>query len=281
MSAPAWHARRLASSRPGSMVKIVVLAVVVGACLVRWERYGRANPLLVPAPTAIVTAFFDLLASGDLLSALATSARLFFAGLALSAVIGVGLGFLLGRDRVSRLTLGPYLSALYVTPEIVFVPILAVWLGYTFEARLVVVVLAAVFPILYNSMAGAREAPTLEEMARSFGASKLRIILSVVAPGAVAFIIAGVRVSIGRAIVGVVSAEAFLRLEGIGGLIFLYGSQFSPDYLVAAILVLPLVGLGLTYLLGLLERLTMPWRGSQRNPPISAQYRVRSQQEGT
>ena len=227
-----------------------------------WEYFGRTgNPLILPPPSDVAAAFVDLVVSGRLWEALWPSLRLLAAGFALSLVVGVCLGILIGRSRAADLTFSPYLAALYATPDIALVPIILVWFGFGFSGRVVVVFLSAIFPILYNVTAGVRQAPAdLIDVARSFGAGRARTMLQVILPAAVPFIMAGVRLSIGRAVVGMAVAEVYLRLGGIGGLIYAFGARFVTDYLIASILVLPILGIGLTRLLAILERRIAPWK---------------------
>lgn len=227
-----------------------------------WEIYGRmANPLIFPPVSDVLAAFVDLVTSGRLWEALWPSLRLLAAGFALALVVGLVLGVVIGRSRVADLTFSPYLAALYATPDIALVPIILVWFGFDFSGRVVVVFLSAIFPILYNVTAGVRQAPTdLIDVARSFGAGRMRTLFQVILPSAVPFIMAGIRLSIGRAVVGMAVAEVYLRLGGIGGLIYAFGARFVTDYLIASILVLPILGIGLTRLLAILERWIAPWK---------------------
>lgn len=241
----------------------LVASVVFAVCFfAAWEIYGRmGNPLIFPPFSDVLAAFIDLVVSGRLWEALWPSLQLLAAGFALALVAGLVLGVLVGRSRIADLSFSPYLAALYATPDIALVPIILVWFGFGFSGRVVVVFLAAIFPILYNVTAGVRQAPTdLIDVARSFGASRARTLFQVILPSAVPFVMAGVRLSIGRAVVGMAVAEVYLRLGGIGGLINAYGARFVTDYLIASILVLPILGIGLTRMLAILERRIAPWK---------------------
>lgn len=227
-----------------------------------WELYGHlGNPVILPPVSQVVAAFFDLLISGRLLEALAPSLWLLFLGFSIAMVAGLVLGVLIGRSRLADLTLSPYLAALYATPSIALVPIILVWFGFGLSGRVLVVILAAVFTMLYNVTAGVREAPQdLIDVAHSFNASRFTVLFQVILPAALPFIFAGIRVSIGRAVVGMAVAEVYLRLGGIGSLITAFGARFVTDYLIATILVLPMIGIGLSKLLAYIERRVAPWR---------------------
>jgi ABC-type nitrate/sulfonate/bicarbonate transport system permease component len=249
---------RLMSSPWG---KHVPIAAALLAILTGMELAGRlGDGLIFPPATAVFAALVDLITSGRLLEALIPSLQLLFSGLGAAVLVGTASGFLVARSRRVDAVTAPYVAALYATPEIALVPILVVWFGYDFPGRFVIVFLAAVFPMLYNVSAGVRTAPRdLEDMAVSFVVPRWSILTQVVFPAALPFVIAGLRQSIGRAIVGMIVAEAYLRLGGLGGLVFIFGARFSTDYLLAAILVLPVLGLALTKLVDLGERRFAPW----------------------
>lgn len=238
------------------------LLVATGVLLAVWEVYGRLKQsIILPPPSQVGEAFMDLVLSGRLLEAAIPSLQLLAAGLTASAVAGVAIGFLVARVPLADRLFGPYISALYATPEIALIPILIVWFGYGFTGRFVIVFLAGVFPMIYNVRAGVRAAPgDLEDMARSFDARRSTILLRVVLPGSAPFIVAGLRQSIGRCVVGMILAEAFLRLGGLGGLVFTYGARFATDYLMASVIVLPVLGVVLTRSVDLLYLRMSPWR---------------------
>ncbi|HET7388626.1 MAG TPA: ABC transporter permease [Nocardioidaceae bacterium] len=245
---------------PSLRVKQLVTAVcVIGA----WQIYGMIlNSIVLPPPSKIAVAFWNLLVGGDLLPALGSSLRLLVIGFATAFVLGTLLGIVLGRYRVLDYTLGPYVSALYSTPEIALIPLILVWFGFGLGGRVVVVFLASFFPILINTYAGVRDAPShLIEVARSFGvSSEVGLLRRVIVPAATPFIMAGIRLAIGRGVVGMAVAEVYLRLGGIGALIVQYGAVFKTDYVIAAILPLPVLGIGLTRLSAVLERRFQAWR---------------------
>lgn len=228
-----------------------------------WEVCGRFvfEPIVFPPVSAVVVAFVDIL-FGPLPGALAQSLQLLVIGYAFSLVLAAILGVALGRYRLADRTIGPYAYGLYATPPIALVPLVLVWFGFGLGGRVVVVFLAAFFPILINIYAGVRDAPQgLIEVARSFGVtSEPGLLRRVVIPAAMPFVMAGVRLGIGRAVVGMAVAEVFLRLGGIGALIVQYGAVFKTAYVMAAILPLPLLGIGLTKAFTLLERRYEGWR---------------------
>jgi ABC-type nitrate/sulfonate/bicarbonate transport system permease component len=229
-----------------------------------WELYGRTgNDLILPPFSRVMAALVELITTGQLQTALASSLQLLFYGFGFALVTGFVLGVVAGRYRTVDRTLRPFLDALYATPIIALVPIVLVWFGFGLQGRVTVVFLAAFFPILINVYAGVRDAPqNLIDVARAFGVtSEIGLLRRVIIPAAVPFIMAGVRLGIGRGVVGMAVAEVYLRLGGIGALIVEYGAVFRTDMLIAAILPLPLLGIGLTKVFGAIERHFQAWKG--------------------
>lgn len=228
-----------------------------------WEIGGRlTNPILLPPFSSVVVAFVEILLDGSLIEAMGESLRLLFIGFGIAAAVAFVMGIVIGRYRALDQMLSPFINALYATPDIALVPLILVWFGFGLPGRVVVVFLAAFFAILYNVYAGVKDAPRdLIEVSRSFGVrSELGILRAVVLPSAVPFIMAGLRLGIGRAVVGMAIAEVFLRLGGIGGLIMGYGSAFRTDFLIASIISLPLLGIALTKIFARIEHRFEYWR---------------------
>lgn len=236
------------------------------AFLITWQIYAgiRDEPVLLPSPLAVGSAFITITFDGSLLPALFESLRLLVLGFTAATVLGVGLGVTVGRYPLMDRTFSPYFNALYALPVVALVPLILVWFGFGLTGRVIVVFLSAFFPILINTYTGAKDAPQdLIEVATSFGVStEFGLLHRVVVPAAIPFIMAGVRLGIGRGVVGMAIAEVYLRLGGIGALISGYGSVFRTDFLLAAILPLPLLGVGLTKLFGHLENRVRYWRVS-------------------
>lgn len=231
-----------------------------------WEAYARIldEPVLLPGPTAVVTALVSITADGSLLPALFESLQLLAIGFTSAVTLGVFIGIVVGRYRFMDRTFSPYFNGLYALPVVALVPLVLVWFGFGMLGRVIVVFLAAFFPILINTYTGVRDAPgELVEVATSFGvSSEVGMLRRVVVPAAVPFIMAGIRLGIGRGVVGMAIAEVYLRLSGIGALISSYGAVFRTDFLLAAILPLPLLGIGLTKLFGYIEKRVRYWRVS-------------------
>lgn len=241
-------------------VRHLAFAVLV---LGSWELYGQVgNDLLLPPLSRVLAGLVQLTVSGELPRALLSSLQLLFVGFGVALTVGFVVGVAAGRYRTVDRTLGPFMDALYATPMIALVPVILVWFGFGFPGRVIVVFLAAFFPILINVYAGVRDAPiALIDVARSFGVTtEVELLRKVIIPAATPFIMAGVRLGIGRAVVGMAVAEVYLRLGGIGALIVDYGAVFRTELVIASILPLPLLGVGLTKLFAAVERRIQVWK---------------------
>jgi NitT/TauT family transport system permease protein len=220
------------------------LAVI--SFLVLWEiakPIGLVKIADISRPTAVAKAFLELAASGEIFSNLYISLREFFIGFLLSLVIGVPLGIVIGQYRVMSKLLDPLLMALYTMPRLAMMPLLVVWFGVGFGATIAVVCLSAVFPILVNTAVGIREVdPVWVRAVRSFGGSEWDIFRKVLLPGSVPPMMVGVRLGVGRGLLGMVVSEMYASTEGIGAQIGLYGNAFRTAELIALIAVVSLLG---------------------------------------
>lgn len=228
-----------------------------------WELYGQfGNALLLPPVSAVLVGLFQITFGGPLPAALFSSLQLLFLGFLTALLAGTLLGILIGRYELANRVFGPFLNAMYATPDIALLPLILLWFGFGMTGRVVVVFLAAFFPIMINTYAGVRDAPRdLLEVASSFGVdTEIGRLKKVILPAALPLVMAGYRLGIGRAVVGMAVAEVYLRLGGIGTLIVQYGAAFRTDLLLAAILPLPLLGIGLTKVFELIENRFQYWR---------------------
>ncbi|HKY07136.1 MAG TPA: ABC transporter permease [Candidatus Binatia bacterium] len=229
---------------------------------VLWEITGRAmDSSLIPPLSQIGAAWWKLLSSGKLLSNLTMSLTTLVIGFCLAVVIGVVLGLLMGRFRAVEHFLDIYVNALMSAPSTAFVPVLILWFGLGVESRIAVVFLFAVFVIIINTMTGVKQVDNvLVEMARSFGAREKEIFFMVIVPAALPAIMAGLRLGIGRAVKGMVTAEMLLTLTGIGAMIMQYGSAFATDSLVAVIFTILLIALLTMKAVQWLDRRLTGWK---------------------
>jgi len=240
----------------------VITTISVACLLIFWEIFGRQiNPIFGSYPTAIAAAFWDLLISGQLGSALYDSLRPFVVGYGLAILFGVPLGLLIGRFRVAEAALGIYVTAGYAMPLVALVPLLVLWLGLGFAVKASVVFLMSLFPIVINTWLGVTAVPkTLIEVGKSFVASDTVIIRRIILPATLPYIMAGIRLAVGRAVVAMVIAEFFTTISGLGAVIINSANNFDTATMFVPIIILMVMAIGLNWLIGWVERKVAPWQ---------------------
>jgi NitT/TauT family transport system permease protein len=237
-------------------------AALLAALLLGWWGFSAAvDARLFPSPIAVVLAFGDLIASGELAAAGLSTLTTFALALALAIVAGIALGLLVATSRLAGAVVNPYATALYATPVLVLVPLIIIWLGVNEWGRLAIVFVAALVPIYMNAEAGFRNARRdLVEVARSFGVGGGLLLREVVLPGALPFIMTGIKIGVGRGLGGVIVAELFLDLSGLGGLIQTSAAYFKVDRMIAGSIVLAVGGVLLMFIATRLEDRFDAWR---------------------
>ena len=167
--------------------------------------------------------------SGELVHQLLVSLSALAAGFGASLVLGVILGLLWARSRLAEAILEPHVNALYATPQVALTPLLMMWLGLGFAVKVAVVFLFAFFPILINTASGAKNvSASMVEVGRAYLAPPRQILFKIVFPAALPFIMAGIRIAIGRGLVGMIVAELFTAITGLGAMLSLYGKFSKP-----------------------------------------------------
>lgn len=225
---------------------------------------ARLGANVVPSPAATWQAAKTLLAEGRLARALGDSLTVFFSGYALAIAAAVPLGIVMGGFRLLGKTLEVYVFALAATPRVAFIPLIIVLLGLGVEAKIFIVFLGALMPILINTYAGVLAADTeLVEMARSVGASRSRIFSSIVLPGAVPFVFTGMRIGATIGLINTVVAELYTAVRGLGGLLAIYGNTFRMAEYFVVVLTLALIGVIVTEALRYAEIRASRWRGTE------------------
>ena len=227
-----------------------------------WELAGRTgNARLLPPLSVVAAAWFDLLVSGQLFQALAISLQALAIGFGLSVLLGVPLGLLMGRYRRLNEFLEIYMAALLTVPMISFIPFLVIAFGLGLHSRVWIVFLFAFAYIAINTTAGVRNVEsTYTEMARSFGARERDLFLKVIFPAALPMIMAGIRLGMGRAVLGMVTSEMILAVVGFGAMLMTFGASFNSPALFATILTIVLLAVALLALIQYLDRRLIPWR---------------------
>jgi NitT/TauT family transport system permease protein len=243
---------------PSWVITVASLVVLLGA----WEIFGRdVNPVFGSYPSAIAEAGWQLARTGKLWVALSDSLRPFLLGYGLAILIGVPIGLVTGRFRTVEAAIGIYITAGYAMPLVALVPLLVLWLGLGFAVKVAVVFLMSVFPICINTWVGVTAVPkTLIEVGKSFVAPDSVILRRIVLPATLPYIMAGIRLAVGRAVVAMVIAEFFTSISGLGAIIITSANNFDTATMFVPIVILMVMAIGLTYLIGAVERWVAPWQ---------------------
>jgi len=241
---------------------IVISLVSIAIGLAVWEFFGRGvNPIFASYPSAIFRAAEELVADGQLVRAFFDSMRALAVGYSLAVVVGIPLGLLIGRYRWAEYGLGIYVTACYATPLVALIPLFILWFGLGLAVKVAIIFVLSVFPIIINTWAGVKAVPkTLIEVGISFVASGGAILRKIIIPATLPFIMTGLRLAVGRAIIAMVVAEFFTAITGLGGIILKAGDNFQTARMFVPVLVLMALGVGLTSLVGWLESKVAPWQ---------------------
>jgi NitT/TauT family transport system permease protein len=238
----------------------------VALILIIWEIVGPSiSPIFFTYPTKIAVAFYDLTVSGELPFFLGQSLEVMAYGLIIAIAVGIPLAVAMARFRWLDWSLDLPVNALYATPLVAVVPLLVLWFGIYLKAKIIVVFLFAVFPVLINTYQGVRECDkNMIEVARSFRSSERRMWQDVLLPFAVPYIIAGIRLAIGRGLIGMIIAEFYTTITGLGFMITRYANMFEMDKTFVPVIVLMILGVSLTTLLKWAGRRIAPWSHGNR-----------------
>jgi sulfonate transport system permease protein len=238
-------------------IRLVSLVIVLGA----WQIGGQhIDQVLFTTPSAVALASVQMIASGELWSYLAPSLVVLIVGLAISAIAGITVGLVLARFWVLDVALDMYVTFLYSTPTVALVPLIVLWVGFESTAKIVILFLFAFFPLVINTYQGVKHVdPRLLEVGRAFRCSERQLWTNIVLPAALPFIVTGLRLAVGRGLIGMVLADLYTAISGIGYLIVRSASTYRVDKMFVPIVVLGLLGITLTALLRAAERWVAPW----------------------
>jgi NitT/TauT family transport system permease protein len=219
------------------------------------------DPMFISSPLRVWRAGATLLASGEIWGDLRVSAVEFLLGYVGAALVAVPLGLAVGWSKRLQYVFGPFIDTLNAVPRVTLLPLLIIWFGIGIWSKVVVVFLGAVIPILINTQSGVKtnEARFLK-VARSFGASELKVFVSIILPGTIPFIFTGLKYGAGRALLGVVVGELYASTAGIGHLIADAGNTFQTDVVFFGVLIFTSSGLATVAVLDRLERRFENWR---------------------
>jgi ABC-type nitrate/sulfonate/bicarbonate transport system permease component len=234
--------------------------------LIVWEIVGPfINPIFFTYPSKIAVAFWDLTLSGELPYYLGQSLEVMVYGLISALVVGIPLGVAMARFKRLDWALDLPINALYATPLVAVVPLLVLWFGIYLKAKIIVVFLFAVFPVLINTYQGVRECDkNMLEVAKSFRSNEWRMWQDVLMPFAVPYIVAGIRLAIGRGLIGMIIAEFYTTISGLGFMITRYANVFEMDKVFVPVIVLMVLGVSLTSILKWAGRRLAPWSAANR-----------------
>ncbi len=239
-------------------------AAGIAAFLVSWEAVGRLLPngrLFVSTPTAVAVAGARMWASGELPEHLWSSGTDFAVGYLTAVVTAVPLGMLLGWYPRLGFLVNPFLAAMYATPRVALLPVLVLWLGIGMWSRVAVILLGAFFPICLNTIAGVKTIDATHlALARSFQARGVLLLRTIVIPSCLPFVLAGLRLGIGRALVGVVVGEFIAASSGLGFLIARAGATFQVEKVLVGIGVIAAFGMVCNETLARVEARLDAWR---------------------
>lgn len=240
-----------------ALARLAVLALL----LVLWSLIAAQMPQgLFASPGQTLAAAKIMLAEGRLYQAVLASLQVYLSGIGLAALFGIGMGLLMGAWPFFGRTIDIFVYALAATPRVAFVPLIIVLLGLGLQAKVFIVFLGAVMPIILNTYAGVCAADRdLIEMARAAGASQRRIFAHVILPGAVPFLVTGLRIGATIGLINTVVAELYTAVKGLGGLLATYGASFRMAEYFVVVLTLSLIGVLVTEMLRYAENRLTRW----------------------
>ena len=238
-------------------IRLVSLVAVLGL----WEIFGsNVDASMFTTPWAIAKAAVVMIGSGELWAYLAPSLVVLAIGLSMAAVIGVMVGLVLARFWVLDVAFGVYITFLYSIPSVALVPLIVLWAGFETTAKVIILFMFAFFPMVINTYQGVKNVDhKLLEVGRSFRCSEWQLWKNIVLPGALPFIVTGLRLALGRGLIGMVLADLYTAISGIGYLIVRTASTYQVDKMFVPIVTLGLLGVSLTALLRFVEIKVAPW----------------------
>lgn len=245
--------------------KKILGTIAVITFLIIWELIGSTlqlvNPMFMSAPSLIWKAAVQLFASGEIWNDLKVSGREFVFGYLLSVAFAIPFGITVGWYKRMSFIFDPFINAMNATPRVALLPLVIIWAGIGEWSKVVIIFLGAVFPILINTRDGVKTTPyNLLTAAKSFGASQWQVFRSVVLPSTVPFILTGLRLGVGRALIGVMVGELYAATAGIGFMITVAGATFQTDKVFVGITIFALCGMTFMELLTKLESRFDKWR---------------------
>lgn len=253
--------------QPGRLARYEGLLIGSGAVVifvVVWQlaAFRRLVPeLFLPGPMDIANAFGAYIAKGQIWPDMWISGQELMYGFALSIIVGLPVGILMGWYRRLNEALDPFVTFFYSIPRVALTPLLIVWFGIGINSKIAVVFLGAIFAIVINTAAGVRNLdPALIKAARSFGASDAQLFRTIVLPGSVPFILTGLRLGLGHALTGVVVGELVAAQAGVGMMMATAGATFQTSKVFVGLVIFAVWGLVMTNILSRIEQRFQSWK---------------------
>jgi ABC-type nitrate/sulfonate/bicarbonate transport system permease component len=238
----------------------LAFALIIAA----WEaasRLGLLPSLFMPAPSEVVKALHDLLIDGKLPVHIWASLKRILSGWVIGSIAGIAVGLVMGIFVMARSVGLPIVSALFPIPKIALLPLFILWFGIGEPSKIATIALGVFFPTVVSAYSAVDNVPrNLIRMAQSFGLTTRMIVFKVILPGAMPGILAGFRISSSIALILVVAAEMIGTQVGIGAFVLAAGNLMQIDQLIAGVTLLSILGLTVSALLGMIEKIVLRWR---------------------
>jgi ABC-type nitrate/sulfonate/bicarbonate transport system permease component len=263
LDADRTRAERVAAERRRRTLwqNLIIRVISLALALTLWQIAGLSvDPVLFTTPTKVAVAAVDMVTSGELWFALWPSLVVLGMGLTLAIVFGTLMGLALARFHILDVGVMVYITFLYSIPSVALVPLIVLWAGYETTAKVIILFLFAFFPMVINTYQGVKAVdPKLLEVGRAFRCTERQLWGNIVLPAALPFIVTGIRLAVGRGMIGMVLADLYTAISGIGYLIVRTASTFQVDKMFVPIVTLGLLGVTLTALLRMAEKRVAPW----------------------
>lgn len=263
---PARTARQRLGDRLRRQPELVLVPVTLVLILGGWEWYVtrfEVSQLILPAPSSIMVALYQGLASGLLVSALMTTLQAIVLGFALSATAAIVLGTLISQNRLIEAAVYPYVVALQTLPKIAIAPLILVWLGLGIESKIFIAALVSFFPMLVNTITGLKSASSDKlELMMALTASPTKTFFLVKLPEALPYIFAGLQIGIVLAVLGAIVGEFVGSKAGLGYLIIQMNYSMDVAGMFAVLVILGLMGVVLNLLITTLRKRIIFWQNT-------------------
>jgi len=263
------RAERVAAERRHrrQLTNLVIRVISLAIALALWElAAAHVDPVLFTSPSKVAVAAYQMILSGELWTYLWPSLVVLAIGFALAVVFGIGIGLLLARFQILDVALTVYITFLYSIPSVALVPLIVLWAGFDTTAKVIILFMFAFFPMVINTYQGVKAVdPKLLEVGRAFRCSERQLWANIVIPASLPFIVTGLRLALGRGLIGMVLADLYTAISGIGYLIVRTASTYQVDKMFVPIVTLGLIGVTLTALLRFAEKRVAPWTAASQD----------------